>query len=160
VSRPVECLTARDRSRVLLRLNFLDRCEGFVALRRAHSCAPRRHSYRRMAASHTGGGMPLCGAANSGSEPAFQGAHPGGAQRPGSPVWISPRLSTPRGISRWLRRCCSVGRTPSSARDPLVAFLSSASTLERNSTLLPRTRSRLRGEAIAQPASCRRVGRF
>jgi len=35
----------------------------------------------------------------------------------------STLVATPGGISRWSRLCCSVGRTPSSARDPLVALL-------------------------------------
>jgi len=56
--------------------------------------------------------------------------------------------------------CGSVGQTPSSARDPLVALLQSPSTLNRYRTPAPAKCSRPPGKAIGQTAPRRPAGRL
>src|ERR1039458_4470184 len=62
----------------------------------------------------------------------------------------STLVSTPGGMSHWLRLGCSVGRTPSSARAPLVALL------RASSTLAPPERRRQPG--LAAPQLLRSIG--
>ena len=51
MSRPAERMATRDRAEAAQPRGFFDRSEDAAALWRTHSCVPRRHSCRRLAAS-------------------------------------------------------------------------------------------------------------